>query len=332
MGLIQNTLAMLAGWFSWWYSAFVQLLPEGLHKYLIYKVRPTQILLTEAPQLESFAETLTSDQPIAWQLDGELTLVRKFSIPTAAKRDVSKIVALESERVLPLPADHLVYAIHTEAKTSDKEVSVSIAAARRTLVDRVFAVCKRRGVVIDSISVLMPEHGARVPLKFVSLLRKNITRAAIVMVSLLSMMMILGFLPALYADRLETEISTIDNMVATKRNQTEEIAGLQQQVQVLQGLYQAVYSERRGTSVLGLLKALTEHSPDGIVFEDIRLDGNRLFAIGIAVTPEVWVLDLERAPAFENVSLSSVIGLANQEGKRFELRLDYVPEERRPEP
>jgi hypothetical protein len=282
------------------------------------------VQVSSLSEIDAVASQHPSQREINWHLGSGLVLAHKFFVPVGALRDINKVVGLEVERIMPLPHDQLVYSYMMSRIPSRGGAVVRLYTARRVVTDAIFFASEKYGLQVRSICPNSKDDENQIDFKFRPLQIRSVTRSVIIFALLIGFMFSISLMPRVYKSRLESEIAEIDASVSQTRRQTEAIAGLQRQMQVMQTLYQSVQREQEQTKVVNLLSKLTEISPDDVVFEDFRLDGNRVYIKGIAVAPENWVLDLEKAEAFENVSLSSVIGLDDLLSKRFEVRFDVV--------
>ena len=328
--LIDNIVLWVCKMLSAWANALLSVLPDSIRPYFHYKEPGTTVVVENGDDVPALLSDVKPSAEVDFRLTEGIVLQRQFMMPLAAKGDAVKIVRLELERIMPLPADQLVHAFTLDTQHSKENALVTLTAARKSLADAIFLACEQRRCSVGSIGVA-GENDAPTVFKFPELQRRSFSRAGVVLAGLVSLLLILGLLPGMYNQRLEQAIAAIDEQVSTTRRQTEAIAGLQRQVRVMQGLFQSVQERRQASSALELLNELTAVSPDDVVFEDVRLDSGRLFVTGIAVAPENWVLTLEDSETFSNVTLSSVIGLEDNLSKRFEVRFDITHRQERQE-
>ncbi len=320
--IFKKAQKMVGGAIAVWFEALVSLVPKRMRRYFLFAEPSIALRLETESSVDTAFSQLHQGSSVDVELGAGLILSRQFRIPLEAENEVEKVVRLEVERIMPLPLNQLIYSF--TANVTDSGSDVIVSAARKTLSDAIISACDRHGLALNSVTPMNTRENNSVPFNYSFLTRRHALRVTMILTLLLVVAFIFSAMPKLYASRLEAAIARIDDEVSQTRRQTESIAGLQRQMRVMQGLYQSVEQERQVSSALDLLKVLTDSSPDGVVFEDVRLDGNRLFVTGVAVAPESWVLDLERAPAFSNVSLSSVVGMDDNLSKRFEIRFNLV--------
>lgn len=101
-----TTLARLArGGFDWWVGELEGLLPAGL-------VRGRS--LTAWHRYELGAVTAASRAGVeALVIPGELCLVRTLTLPRMSQTDLAALIALDADRIMPVPADSVVIGIRT---------------------------------------------------------------------------------------------------------------------------------------------------------------------------------------------------------------------------
>lgn len=131
-------MATLAGWirsgFAWWIGELRGLLPTSLHRreaalsaYLLYR-GPGQI------------ERVGRGTALPLLVDPQLCLVRQLTLPALGDTDLRRLVQLDSDRILPLPADRLI--IGAKADRADR-TAVSVAGmpldTARKMMDEVAA-------------------------------------------------------------------------------------------------------------------------------------------------------------------------------------------------
>jgi Tfp pilus assembly protein PilN len=92
----------------------------------------------------------------------------------------------------------------------------------------------------------------------------------------------------------------------------------------MEDLAAAVSRERNSGDLVNLLHQLTLASPDDVSLDELRMDGRRLAIRGTARAPEAWVVELQNHPAFNDVTLLSVVGTERDSFRRFEVRMDYI--------
>lgn len=314
---------LLVGLFQWWHMSLLSVLPEKMRPWLEYREPAVDVEIDNEDQLEDAIAGIPQHSLINVRLGKDLVLRRQVSAPIVGRRDVPGIVRLELERLMPLPVDQLIYAYST--KRLEDTIEIDLVVARKAFSDALFMSCTRNNVVVNRVWARLDQSGINATFRFPTIVKRNFLRSCLVFVFFALLTLSISVIPSVYNDRLEQEILAIDDQVAATRQQTESIAGLQRQMQVMQGLYLAVKDKRREASALSILNNLTSASPDDVVFEDVRLDAGRLYVTGIAVAPENWVLTLENSPFFSDVTLSSVVGLSDNLSKRFEVRFDLDP-------
>ncbi|NVJ70803.1 MAG: PilN domain-containing protein [Alphaproteobacteria bacterium] len=306
-----------------WANFLLSGLPVGVRPYfrMIGDLEPVAI---EGMSLESFSISSLQEKNVALYLKSSVVLTHQFTVSREALRDIKNAVRLEVERALPITSSELIHAYRVN-KVAESDLSkVTVFAVRRHLLDQLFIAAKQAGRTIEDVFLYAGGNDNHVRLPLDVIRRRKWLRGGVALVLLGAIVFIASIFPGVYMGRLQEAINDTDMAIVELRQKTAKIAGLQRQVRKMQNLAQAVYDQRHRAQILDLFVQLTDASPDTIVFEELRLDGSRLFIRGTALAPEEWVLSLQENPAFRNVTLESVLGIDKDQARRFEIRLDAV--------
>lgn len=313
----------------WWRQNLVSALPSSLRGHFNYVEEPLTLRYSRASSAGISATDHQNGRLVKWVLDDDLVLSHEFNVPKVALSEVKNIVRLELERIMPLPTDQLLHAYNLKRLPASNGALVTLFAFRKSIADQIFVAAERNGDTVHAIEVA--DEFSQEPISFdlKTIKNRSLIRLSCIAALVVTLFAIATLFPSQYHSRIEASINEIDLNVSETRRETEKIASLQRQMQSMQSLYSEVQAEQRSVSPLKLLDMTTQASPDDVVFEEVRLDGQRVYVTGVAVAPENWVIDLERNASFSNVTLSSVVGLDEGLSKRFEVRFDVLPEKER---
>ncbi len=316
-------VAMVRRFFKAWTHALVMSVPERLRNYVLLTKSPIDILASDL-ELDSQGKLLLGNS-IAVVIDRPSRLHYRFNIPKCAGAELSRAVALEAERVLPLQSGKLTCAFQASPQDASSDyLQVDIVAVKKRLIADIFKKAKSNNSLIKSISVVAddPDHLIEFSLRSVKI--GHYSSYAVTIALVCSMFILAAQIPALYASRIEEEVAAIDQKILETRTATRQVAVLQSQMREKRGLSEAIADVTRNNRLTHLLEKLAAVSPDDVVLESLRVEGNRLHISGTAVDPEDWAIQINNVPAFEEIGLMSVRNIDASDSQRFELRLDVV--------
>jgi Tfp pilus assembly PilM family ATPase/Tfp pilus assembly protein PilN len=106
---------------------------RGLALLSTQTLRPTDDLARALKQLPRRPAAVTSAVTL------EHAAVRTLSLPATAEENLERVITLEAETVLPLPAEELALSHHVLGMTEQSRLEVLVAAARQSVVQDVLA-------------------------------------------------------------------------------------------------------------------------------------------------------------------------------------------------
>jgi len=316
--------AFVKSLFNIWAKALLAGFPQKMQHILQVVDEPKRIRVKTLNNLEKEMLSVAVEDEICFELDETLILRHEMLVPVAAIGDARNVVRLEAERIMPLAASRLSIC-HKVADVFNRDlIPVEVVATRQVTIMALLDLSKKLGRNIHSITTSTDDKKPSIAFSVSNIMRRKLLRGALLVCSVLFILVTLSAVPQLYQSRLLGEIKKIDLRIQETRRQTDTIAGLQRQVRALKGISDAVQEEKDAANIIELLVLLTKASPDDIVLDIFRIDGQRVFVSGVADAPENWVIELEQNSAFENVVLSSVRGGEDSLSKRFEIRFDIL--------
>ncbi|WP_417452074.1 PilN domain-containing protein [Kordiimonas sp.] len=323
IGFWNPLLKFLGASLQLWACALLDGLPARLRQFFSAGPSTSKVILGSPADISDAFLTHVESKEVDLCVRDDLRIAYSFVVPVAALGEVKNIVALEAERALPLTAN-LLHMAYTTMRISDTGTAkVQLVAIRRDVVDLIVNSARRSHVNLNEITIEDDDKVA-VALPFWPIKKRKILRWFSIIGLTVLLLIVCSLVPTIYKERLEAEIEATEDLTRNLRRQTEGIAVLQRQVRAMQGLSEAVEAERLKSRHIDLLRELTANSPDEIVFQDLRVDGSRIFVRGVAPAPEEWVLLLQSKKAFQDVTLVSIVSTKDREKKRFDLRLDFV--------
>lgn len=301
------------------FGSVLEAAPAWLRKYLVLSEKPVTLEVSSPDEVDFAQARAASDVDIL--LHEKLFLVHEMEIPAEAKSEVSRVVAMEAERVMPLRTSCLHIAYSVSEGTKKGPLKATIIAVRRSMVSALLRKAVRHNIQIRSIAA--PVGDQAISLNVPELNQRRYKKAISVCMAFIMFFTIIGMAPSFYFDQLVEEVTATDAAIRVVKKNTSQIAGLQKQVQTLQQLSTTVQSAKENHRILSLFAELTEASPDSVVIDEFRMDGSRLYISGRASAPEEWVIQLQQNSMFDAVRLTSVLG--QQDGsRRFEIHMQIV--------
>lgn len=311
--------------FRGWGYALVETAPSWAKPHLAHAWSPLDIDIAETGSLRHRTDLIGHDLDLI--LAPEFILEHRFHVPEAAVKEMKRVVALEAERVMPISAGKLITSFTFQKTPEVTGTTVCLVATRRSLIQNLLDDAEDSRLTVRSIRTNASSGPIEFPIP--ALRRRRQLSVGVMVLAALTALFIVSMAPTLYLDKLNTRVSDTDRAIREAKTKTRKIAGLQRQVKSLQSLANAVQSAQDHSRIIELLATLTKASPDDIVISELNLDDQRLRISGRGNSPENWVLSLQKQPAFKDVRLTSVLGQANDEKRRFEIRLTVIwPAER----
>lgn len=314
---------VLQRFFLAWGQSLVQSAPAGMRHHLVWSKPSIDIAASEL--LGSTEIQTAPGNNVDLTLDKGLRLYYRFSVPDCAGSELSRVVAMEAERILPVSTKKLLIA-YKPTRTTDAagRIEVDLVAAKKSLVADLMARIQAKGATVTSLRAATDKSQEFVEFSIRDILFRKYAKAGAGFFLVLIALMLVGQVTAIYSGRLEEEIHSIDQQVYEARAATRQVAALQSQMRERRGLSEAIAELKRRNRMTLLLEALTKNSPDDVVLETLRIDRNRLQISGVATDPENWAIALDDEFIFEDVVLLSVRDQETGSGQRFEIRLNVL--------
>lgn len=309
--------------FTAWGNALIASVPERVGSALRLTAVPSRIFIDDLDKVREINPDNLSGL-IDIEVCQDLVLAHIFSFPYAARGDVANAVNLEVERILPLEKQEFCIAHQIGGRVANDSIEVHVLAIRQSVFDVLLRWADSVGRVVHKISLRESHDGLPIVLPVRSVSVRNTMRHTFFIGLVAVHIFILGQIPAMYQDRLQGAVEQTDQKILASRQKTAAIANLQRQAQSMEGLAAAIEQERRSSRLLDVLVQLTKASPDEVYIRELRLDGRRLAVSGSARSPENWVVSLQQSEAFQDVTLTSVVGGGDDGTRQFELKMDAV--------
>ncbi|MFM6830400.1 MAG: hypothetical protein ACKOVA_08755 [Novosphingobium sp.] len=158
--ILDADMATLLEWarrgLNWWLAELADMVPDRVRRSL---VRRQPRLLWDGGETLTVAETGHAAPGNFGRADivlpSSLCLVRQLSLPAMARSDLDAMIALEAERLMPLPADRLLIAA-APTKRGEIEQRVTVAGISRDRVAALLAQLGEGGVVPVALRVDTP--------------------------------------------------------------------------------------------------------------------------------------------------------------------------------
>lgn len=327
---LKKLTRVLTRWLAAWGKLLLSTMPESIRRFFHARDAAVEINVKSQGGWANEIDQQSDLHCAVFKIDQALVLSHGFPISAAAAKEIDSVVSLEAERIMPVEASELYLTHDQSSPQGSSELTVHIAAVRKNLVNSIIFWAKEKKVEIKAIELAVPGSDfAYIPLRLKDLMWRAFWRYSFIAASVIGILIFLSSLPSIYAERLQNETFAVEVAVRELRSRTQDIAGLQRQVTAMEGLSASVEAIEKQGQIVDLFVQLTDASPDDIVFNEVRLDGRRLFLVGEADAPEDWVFAVQKRKAFDAVQLSSVLSANDPSRKRFEVRMDAVwPSER----
>lgn len=324
IGFWTPIFAFIQRFFSAWGRAIRSELPEGWGDHLRLVTPPHILTIGPDDDLEALFAACPADKEVLVRFDKGLMIRRSFQVSREGLREVSKVAALEAERLMPLKTDALNLTYELKDQIGEGPRQVDIVAARKSLIKDTLRMARKYGLELADVVASGGDEAKDSRFRIPPIQRRKILRVSVVCGLVALIFSTLISIPKVYKARLESEIAALDVEIREARKNTESLASLQRQMREMQSLNVAVDSVRMKGQVLELIRVLSELSPDTVWLEQFRLDGNRVILSGEAEAAEEWVIALEDQDMFENVVLSSIRAMNGQEKRKFEVRSEVI--------
>ena len=300
-----------------WGAALQESSPSWLRPYFHFGDSRNTFLVEKTSDLKGRPELVGREVDIV--ISEDCLLRHTFTVPVEARNEVSRVVQLEAERVMPVSTSRLNIA-YTQTGSGGAGSLVTVVAVRVSHLSDILKRASLEGMIVRSVSSQTTE-GETVEFPTDEVRRYKFKKSALCFVLVAILAFFVNQMPKVHLAKLEHALEDLETDIADARRTTQTIAGLQKEVQALQTLADAVQQAKSGGRVLELLAVLTAASPDGVVIEEFRQEGNRVYLGGYARAPEEWVIALQQGHFFESVRLVSVLDHREENAQLFEIQI-----------
>ena len=305
--------------FRLWWRALHDTAPKALQPYL-HVFNPPIVLKTH-DLIRGEIDAAILSKSIFVEIEPEQCLKYEFTLPECAGAELRRAVALEAERIFPLQYSRLISTHRILSVDKEKHtIKVEIIGARKRLIEEILDVSEKRALQLHSIGAAATASSGQIEFPIAALVRARRVSSAALMIAAIAAFLILVQVPTVYGGRMEAELDRLDVEILSARASTRKLASLQSEMQEKQNLTTAIATVKKRNRIIGLFERLSVASPDHVVLDTFRLNGERAHIAGTAQDPEEWAIELEAIPAFQEVVLLSVRGQQGEASQRFELR------------
>lgn len=299
-------------------------LPESVRSRLRLDAIPKKINFTATSLTKLDNSNLRPGDEVEVVLDPKSVVSRDVVVPVLSRSDLRNALKLEAHRVFPVDQEHLAVAYRRASLQENGASQIRVAAVKRTLIDGLSDNLKSRGGILSRVSVAIGSPALELNFKLPAANRLKGARTLLSLAFVLTAIAGLALGPGYYLERLQTRIEELDENITSARQYTSSIVRLQNEISTKKSLVERLHKERITQRLIPLFSDLSMATPDNIVFQEVRLDRNRIFVSGKALAPEDWLLSLSDNASFTDAALASITQDGAGTAKRFEMRATYI--------
>ncbi|MBO6504466.1 MAG: PilN domain-containing protein [Kordiimonadaceae bacterium] len=318
-GFWTPAVEQIAKWFAQVWAAVWGSVPDAVKKHLLLRPVPTELAANEFMRAANERQLLPSN--VSLELEGDSCLFHSFTLPEQAASEVSRAVALEMERVLPLHVSKLKTAYIVSRKIDDSDrIKIGLAVAKQKKIDRLMEAANTAGTQIHRIWCV--DANTKQSFEFAiseASFKRHMVRLGAGALAIASLMLA-TLAPQIYLDRVIAASDQISSEITSTRQATRIISQLQTEVASKQNKTSKIYALRRGRRVTALMEILTAASPDDVVLDSLRIDRDTLYLSGFVNKPEEWAIALDDLPSLNDVVILSARRTSGSERQRFDIR------------
>jgi general secretion pathway protein L len=336
-GILDADMATLGRWsreaLRWWIDELATMVPAALRPartfsgdFLLYR-GSGEIIPYESgsPRPGEMADREDSDLAI----DQSQCLERQLDLPAMNARDLRSYLAVEADRLLPLPAHLLLIDSSREALDAvNGMMSIRIGAIRRELADDALAAATQRGVVPARIGIVEASAPTSMAYDFAPQLRaegklpnrqnrRGLWWGAVGALVLLNVALVV-WQDQQSVDRLQDLVAAQAPAVSVYRVMADRIARVE-------GTASATATQRARHDVLGDLGHATNALPDTAWVQRYEWNGSSLRLAGYSRGATDVAGAIRRDPRFSNVRDSTGdVQAAIPIGQPFDISADIL--------
>jgi hypothetical protein len=317
--ILDADMATVAGWirrgFAWWGNELGGIMPWAFSR----RERVASIF-THYREDGKLAIQGTENAGLVL-VDPALCLVRRITLPELGEADLARLVALDADRIMPIPSNLLIIAARANPENRS---DVTVVGLRRTTVNVMLEAFKAEGLSMPyRIGLFDPIEPGRMAADFTAACAEAGLIAPVRAVAL-SWWTAVGFLFALNVGllvwrdlesvrRMETLVSAQAPAVNTARAITKRISATQRSAE-------ALANRRAQQNALAVLAAVTAALPERAWVQRFSWDGRTVKLSGYKRAGVDVIGALRKSPHFADVRAASAEALAEvPTGQPFDL-------------
>jgi len=278
--------------FGWWTDELAELLPRTLRERFSRRprtrVEPTDgggwRYFRDGRQLGEHESQAARTAEIALMLPADALLVREITLPRMSESDTRRVLALDIDRLSPLPAD----LIHAEFEVIDRDApgggqTVRLAIVTRVRADAALAAARAAGLVVGALVGGPTGDGQRSRLDFLPSVRAAAGQmgrsrggrwpwACVAALLALNLAALVG--------RDMADVAGLGRMVDAQRPAVDAALMVRRRVEVEDARRRAMLSRGQATEPLRMLNAVTEAVPLKAWVQRLEWNGQTLRVAG----------------------------------------------------
>jgi len=297
----------------------LQVHADGGSATLLRDGRRLHLVKLDALPLDSTLVALLKQHryPLVLELPSEWVLMRRLTLPAAAKENLQQVIGFEIDRITPFQADQ-VYFDHewdTERRSGSDQVDIKVWLVPRNRVQPWLDALRKAGLPVDrmvpprasvSLNLLPAELRARPDLR--QLAFKVVP--ALVLVLLLAAVLVLPLWQAReVVIGLQQEEGRLREQAGSVMELRQELARKLEQLAKIRDYWKSV------PPPLEVLQVLTHLLPDDTYLQQLDIRGDKLTIRGLSGQASALIGLLESSPAFVDPHFLSPV--TQQRGKEL---------------
>lgn len=323
--ILDADMATVTGWlrsgFTWWAGELRSIIPFAfgtreklMSNYLHYR-DDGSLSVTGSGAAEGVL------------VDPNLCLVRQITLPALSDLDLSRIVALDIDRIMPIPADMLVVAARADPKN---RTAVTVAGLRRDTVVTMIDAVEANGLATPQrVGLFDPAAPGRVAMDFSQSCAQAGLIAPIRSVAL-GWWIIVGFLFALNIGLLvwrdAESVRNIELLVDAQTPAVNAARTIAKQISNTQKSAESLAARRSRQNALAVMAAVTRALPERAWVQRFAWDGRTIRLSGYKREGTDVVGALRKSGYFKDVRAANAEALAEvPTGQPFDLSANVGP-------
>lgn len=317
--ILDADMATVTGWlrsgFAWWTEELRSIMPfafapreKAMNNYVHYR--------------EDGSLTVHGSGNVEGVLvDPALCLVRRITLPALGDADLARVVALDADRIMPIPADLLIIAARADPKD---RTAVTVAGLRRDAVATMLDAVKANGLAMPHrIGLFDPAVPGRVAMDFSQACAEAGLIAPIRSVAL-GWWAIVAFLFALNIGLLiwrdAESVRSMEALVAAQAPAVNAARTITKRISNTQHTAQALATRRSRQNALAVMAAVTQALPERAWVQRYAWDGRVIRLSGYKREGTDVIGALRKSPYFKDVRAANADALAEvPTGQPFDL-------------